>query len=67
VSDVERCVAFVRGFDVRESEARELCRDPDLQRCAAFWRPRAGDDSSQDAQLDNLIACYGTRERSPDV
>ena len=56
---VDRCVAFAREFGVPDAKARELCRDPDLQRCAAFWRPRPGDDGRQDAQLDNLIACYG--------
>lgn len=57
---VDRCVSFVRGFGVAESDARELCRDPDLQRCAAFFRPQSGDDRSLDAQLENLAGCYGT-------
>ena len=58
---VQRCVEFAREFGAADADARELCRDPQMQRCAEFFRPQPGDDLSQNHQLDNLIACYGTR------
>ena len=64
MSDVDRCVSFAREFGVPEPKASELCRDRDLQRCAAFWRP----ETKRDLSLDNLIGCYGrskSRERRP--
>lgn len=59
----DRCVSFVREFGVPDARARELCRDRELQRCAAFWRPQ----TSSEVNFENLAACYGetkTPERS---
>lgn len=59
MSDVDRCVSFAREFGVPDAKARELCRDRELQRCAAFWRPSPGAAGSRDVQLRNLEGCYG--------
>lgn len=51
---VERCVSFAREFGHSDAEARELCRNQNLQRCATFWRP----ETAKDLHFDNLRACY---------
>lgn len=56
---LDRCLELARGMGVPDGQAHDLCRDPDLQRCATFALPEAGDDRSLEAQFDNFAACYG--------
>ncbi|MGI8886359.1 MAG: hypothetical protein ACR2G9_05545 [Gaiellaceae bacterium] len=55
-ADEKRCLEFAREAGVPDAKARELCRDRDLQRCAAFWRPK----SAAEVNFDNLAGCYGS-------
>jgi hypothetical protein len=56
VSDQTRCEVLARALGNSQEQARELCADRMLQRCA---RGLLLASSSQNEFLDDLIACYG--------